>query len=67
MSLLRTTVDMVVGHFPLPGEDDVILLDGILDHVGCRQYLLLMFLGVSLDTMDLCHMGSPFYLGIIHL
>ena len=37
------------------------------DSVGSRQDLLAMLLGVGLDTTDLCHMGSPFHLGIVHL
>ena len=54
-------------HLPLLGEDDVVLLNGILDHVGGCQHLLSMLLGIGLDTMDLCCMGSPLHLGIIHL
>ena len=60
-------VDMVMNPLPLLGEDHVILLDGVLDHVGRSQHLLLMFLGVGLDTTNLCHMGSPLHLSIIHL
>ena len=26
-----------------------------------------MFLGIGLDTTNLCHMGSPFHLSIAHL
>ena len=58
---------MVVCRFPLPGEDDVVLFDGVLDHVGRSQDLLSMLLGVSLNTTDLCHMGSPLHLSIVHL
>ena len=36
MDILRTAIDMVMCRFPLPGEDDVVLFDGILDHVGGR-------------------------------
>ena len=60
-------VDTVMNPLPLLGEDHVILLDGVLDHVGHRQDLLMMLLGVSLDTMDLCCMGSPLYLSIVQL
>ena len=60
-------VDTVVCRLPLLGEDDVVLLNGILDYVGGRQYLLSMLLGVSLDTTDLCRMGSPLHLSIVHL
>ena len=65
--LLRMMVDTDVCCLPLLGEDDVVLLDGVLDHVGRCQHLLSMLLGVSLDTMNLCRMGSPFHLSIIHL
>ena len=65
--LLRAMIYMVVRHFPLPGEDHVVLLNGVLDHVDGRQYFLSMFLGISLDMMDLCRMGSPLHLSIIHL
>ena len=67
MGLLQVTVDTVVCCLPLLGEDDVVLLDGVLDYVGRRQHLLSMLLGVHLDTMDLCHMGSPLHLSIVHL
>ena len=61
------TVDTIVCCLPLLGEDDVVFLDGVLDHVGCGQNLLLMFLGIGIDMMDLCHMGSPLHLSIVHL
>ena len=32
--VLRTTVDVIVHHFPLLGEDHVILLDHVLDPIG---------------------------------
>ena len=60
-------VNTVMCHFPLPAEDDVVLLDGVFDGVGSRQDLLTMLLSVGLNTMDLCHMGSPLYLSIVHL
>ena len=65
--LLWATVDTVMCHLPLPGEDHIILLDGILDHIGRCQDLLTMLLGVGLDMTDLCCMSSPFHLSIIHL
>ena len=63
----RTMVDAVVRHLPLLPEDHVVLLDGVFDGIGSRQDLLTMLLGVGLDMTDLCYMGSPFHLGIIHL
>ena len=65
--LLQMMVNIVVCCFPLLGEDDVVLLNGILDIVGRFQHLLLMLLGVSFNTMNLCCMGSPLHLSIIHL
>ena len=61
------TVDTVVCHLPFPREDDVVLLNGVLDHVGGCQYLLAMFLGVGLDMTNLYRMGSPLHLSIVHL
>ena len=60
-------VDMTMCRFPLFSKDDIVFLDGVLDHISGCQYLLSMLLGVGLNTMDLCHMGSPFHLSIIHL
>ena len=34
MDLLRTVVNTVMGCFPLPSKDEVVLFDGVLDHVG---------------------------------
>ena len=65
--ILRTTVDMVVCRFPLLAEDNIVLLDDIFNHVGGCQDLLSMLFGISLDTTDLCHMGSPFHFSIVHL
>ena len=65
--LLQTTVDTVVCHLPLLPEDHVVLLDRVFYGVGRCQDLLTMLLSVGLDTADLCRMGSPFNLGIIHL
>ena len=65
--VFRTTVDTVVHHLPLLPEDHVVLLDGVFDGVGRHQDLLTMLLGVSLDTTNLCRMGSPLHLSIIHL
>ena len=67
MGLLRAMVDTVMCRLPLLREDDVVLLDSVLDHIGSRQHLLSMLLGGGLDTTDLCHMGSPFHLSIVHL
>ena len=60
-------VDTVMGHLPLPGKDHVVLLDGVLDYIGRRQHFLSMLFSVGLDMTDLCRMGSPFHLSIIHL
>ena len=65
--VLQTTVNTAMCRFPLLGKDDVVLLDDVLDHVGGCHHFLSMFFGVSLNTTDLCCMGSPFYLSIIHL
>ena len=65
--VLQTMVDTVVRHLPLLPEDHVVLLDGVFNGVGGCQDLLTMLLGVSLDTTNLCRMGSPFHPGIIHL
>ena len=65
--LLRTSVNTIVCRLPLPGKDDVVLFDGILDYIGRCQDLLSMPLSVGLDTTDLCRMGSPFHLSIVHL
>ena len=65
--VFRTTVDTVVCHLPLLTEDNVVLLDGVFDCVSRRQDLLMVLLGVSLDTTNLCCMGSPFYFSIAHL
>ena len=67
MGLLRATVNTIMCHLPLLREDDIILLDGVLDDIGCRQYLLSMLLSIGLNTTDLCHMSSPLHLGIVHL
>ena len=65
--LFQVMVNMIMCRLPLSGEDDVVLLDGVLDYVGGRQYLLSMLLSVSLNTMNLCCMGSPLHLSIVHL
>ena len=67
--LLSTTATVytIVCRLPLLTEDHVVLLDGIFDRVGSTQNLLTVLLGVSLDTMNLSRMGSPFHLSIIHL
>ena len=61
------TVDTVICCLPLPSEDDVVLFNGVLDYIGRRQDLLSMLLGVGLDMTDLCCMGSPLHLSIVHL
>ena len=61
------TVDVVVRHLPLLPKDHVVLLDGVFDCVGSCQDLLTMLLGIGLDMTDLCRMGSPLNLRIIHL
>ena len=63
----RATVNTVVCCLPLPGEDDIVLFNGVLDYVGRGQNLLSMLLGVGLDMTDLCRMGSPLHLSVIHL
>ena len=65
--LLRTTINTVMCCLLLLVEDDIVLLDGVLNHIGHCQHLLTMLLGVGLNTTDLCHMGSPLHLSIIHL
>ena len=60
-------IDPVMHHLPLLGKDDVVLLDGVLDHVGGGQHLLSVLLGICLNPMDLGSMGSPFHLCIVHL
>ena len=54
-------------HLPLLSEDNVVLLDGVLDHIGRCQYLVAILLGIRLDTMNLCRMGPLLHLSIIHL
>ena len=66
-SLFRVMVDSIMHRLPLLGEDDVVLLNGILDHVGGGQHLLSMLFGVGFNATDLCHMGSPLHLSIVHL
>ena len=61
------TVNAVVRRLPLLREDDIVLLDGVLDYIGRRQHFLSMLFSVGLDMTDLCRMGSPFHLSIIHL
>ena len=66
-NVFRTAIDTVVCRLPLHPEDDVVLQDGVLNIVGSCQDLLVMLLGVSLDTTDLRRMGSPLHLGIVYL
>ena len=65
--ILQATINVVVCHLLLPGEDDVVLFDGVLDYVSGRQNLLSMLFGFSLNMTDLCCMGSPLHLSIVHL
>ena len=67
MGILQVMINAVVCRLPLPGEDDVVLFDGVLDHVSGQQNLLSMLFGVGLDTTDLCRMDSPLHLSIVHL
>ena len=60
-------INVLVCHLPLLGEDDIVILNGILDHLGCGQCLLSILLSIHLDPADLGSMGSPFYLCIVHL
>ena len=53
--------------FPLLPEDHIVLLNRVFNGVGRGQDLLMMLLGISLDTMDLCCMGSPFNFSIVYL
>ena len=66
-NVFRTTVNTIVCRLPLLPKDHVVFLDGIFNRAGSSQDLLMMFLGVGLDATDLCRMGSPLHLGIIHL
>ena len=61
------TVDSVMRQLPLLSKDDVVLFNGILDYVGRHQHLLVILLGVRLNLTNLCHVGSPFHLCIVHL
>ena len=61
------TVDTVVRHLPFLPKDHIVLLDGIFDRVGSGQDFLTVFLGVGLDTTNLCCMGSPLHFSIVHL
>ena len=61
------TVDPIMCRLLLLQEDDVILLDGVLDHVGRSQRLLVIFLGICLETANLRCMGPPLHLSIVHL
>ena len=67
MNVFRVTVDAVVCHLPLLPKDHVVLLDGVFNGIGRCQDLLMMLLGVGFDMTDLCRMGSPLNLSIVHL
>ena len=60
-------IDVLVRCLPLLREDNVILLNGILNDVGCGQHLLSILLGIRLDLTDLSPMGSPLHLSVVHL
>ena len=60
-------VDPVMGHLPLFGEDHVVLLNGVLDHIGHGQHFLLILLGIRFNPTDLGSVGSPFHLCVVHL
>ena len=40
-------VDVLVCRLPLLGEDNIVLLNGVLDDVGCGQHLLLILLSID--------------------
>ena len=61
------TIDVILGHFPFLGEDHIVLLDCVLDHVGSGKYLLTVLLSICLDLMDLGPMGSPLPFSIVRL
>ena len=60
-------VDPIMGHFPLLGEDDVVLLDCVLNSIGSGQDLLMVLFSVCLDPMDLGPMGSPLLFSTVYL
>ena len=60
-------VDLIMCRLPLLGEDDVVLLYSILDHIGHHQHLLLILLSIHLDSTNLGCMGPPLHLSIVHL
>ena len=66
-NVLQATVNTLMCRLPLPGEDDVVLFNGVLDHVGGRQHLLSMLFSVGLNMTNLCCMSSPLHLSIVHL
>ena len=63
----QLTVNAVMRHLPLLPKDHVVLLDGVFNGIGRCQDLLMMLLGVGFDMTDLCRMGSPLNLSIVHL
>ena len=64
---LQVTVNPIMHHLPLPGKDDVVLQDYILDPVHGQQHLLIVLLGIHLDLTDLGPMGSPLLLCVVNL
>ena len=65
--ILQAKINPVMHCLPLLGKDDVILLNGVLDHIGSGQHLLSMLLSVCLNPTDLGSVGSPLHLCIIYL
>ena len=60
-------VDAIVHHLPLLSKDDVILLNHVLNNIGCGQDLLAILLSICLNPMDLGPMGSLLLFSIVHL
>ena len=60
-------IDAIMCCLPLLGANHVVLLDHVLDPIGRGQDLLMVLLGICLDTTDLGSMSSPFCFSIIHL
>ena len=60
-------IDVLMRRLPFLREDHIILLNCVLDNVGCGQNLLSILLGVHLNPSDLSPMGSPLHLSVVHL
>ena len=65
--VLQSAVNAIMHCLPLLREDDVVLLDGVLDHVGHCQDILPVLLSICFNLTNLHLMGSPLYFGIVHL